>query len=470
MNAQPDEPLQDEPLPEKDPVEPVFGLSDEQIGDITETLHSRYEDAVVEKIAALSPADAAELISKIGEEDRTLLMSRHSAAFDPRAFAELSPELRKDVLSGMPPIQVASLISELDSDDALNLIVNLEPLFQKEVIRKLSLKTRITLREGLNFPEDSAGRLMQREFVAIPQFWTVGKTIDYLRAAATELPEDFFDLFVITPAYKVAGQIPLSRIVRAQRTEKLENLTIDDTHPITATMDQEEVAQIFQRENLTSAPVTDESERLIGVITVDDIVDVIKEEAGEDLLKISGVGPDDLYSAALSTTGMRFRWLFLNLLTALLASGVISLFGATLEQSVALAILMPIVASMGGNAGTQTLAVAVRALATRELSYANVYRIVWKETLVGLMNGAGFAVITGATTSLWFHDTVLGAVIGLAMAINLICAGFAGVTIPAILHRLGSDPAVSSAVFLTTVTDIVGFFTFLGLATIFLVH
>jgi magnesium transporter len=455
--------------PESPESEAPFGLSDSDIAYIREALHSDYEEALVEHLHSLSAADAAELISKLNDEDRDKLLKGHAAALDPYTFVELPPDLRKNALESMPPAQVAVLLSELDSDDALDLIINLDPEFQRDVIRKLSSRTRITLEEGLSFPEKSAGRLMQREFVAIPQYWTVGKTIDYLRAAAAELPEEFFDLFVITPSYRVAGQIPLNRLVRAMRSEKLENLTMDETHPILASADQEEVAQIFRRENLTSAPVIDDAERLIGVITIDDIVDVIDEEAQEDVLKLAGVGRDDLYAPLLDTTRSRFWWLFINLFTALLASAVISLFDASIEKVVALAVLMPIVASMGGNAGTQSQTITVRALATRELSRANAMRVLFKETMVGMLNGIGFAVITGLIASLWFHDVTLGVIIGAAMIINLIAAGFAGVAIPLVLDKMGADPAVSSTVFLTTVTDVVGFFTFLGLATLFLV-
>ena len=281
-------------------------------------------------------------------------------------------------------------------------------------------------------------------------------------------PTDFYDIFVISPTYHVEGEIPLSRILRSPRSEKLSNIKLEDVHHIPATLDQEKVAQIFRRENLTSAPVVDDEDRLIGVITIDDVVDVIDEEAHEDFMKLAGLEHGDLYRAVLSTSGSRFRWLFVNLLTAILASAVISLFDATIAQLVALAVLMPIVASMGGNAGTQALTVAVRALATRELSNANAMRIIWKETIVGVLNGAAFAVITGLITYLWFGSAMLGIVIAAAMVLNLVVAGLCGAGIPVLLNKMGSDPAVSSTVFLTTITDVVGFFAFLGLAAMFL--
>lgn len=447
------------------------GLSDEIIREITESLRDDTTDDHVALIDDLSNADTADLLQKISDEDRKVLLEDEKTAIDPLIFSHMDPDLRKATLSEMPASEVAQMISELESDDALDLIENLDEDFQKDVIRQLSAKTRIAIEEGLNFPEESAGRLMQREYVAIPQFWTVGKTIDYLRTAADELPQDFYDLIIIDPLYHVVGEVPLNRIVSSRRTKKIDELTYDELHIIPADMDQEEAANLFRREDLNSAPVVDSENRLIGVITVDDIIDVIDEEAEEDILKLAGVegGDLDIYRAVLSTTSSRFRWLFLNLITAIVASIVISLFDATIEQVVALAILMPIVASMGGNAGTQALTVAVRALATKELSRTNMFRIISKETIVGALNGVGFAIIMGAVTALWFHSPILGGVIAAAMVINLIFAGLFGVAIPIFLNKIGSDPALSSTVILTTITDIVGFFAFLGLASLFLV-
>jgi magnesium transporter len=305
------------------------GLSDESISEIQDALESGHHEAVIEAVTDLGAADAAELLSKVNDETRDLIVSEHIAAFDAYTFVEIDPDLRRTILSQLSADQVASIIAELDSDDALELVETLDHDFQQAIIRKLSARMRLTLEEGLAFPEKSAGRLMQREFVAIPEFWTVGKTIDYLRAAAQELPEEFFDIFVITPTYNVVGEIPLNRILRSARSEKLENLTLDEIHPIRATMHQEQAAEIFRREDLSSAPVVDEHNRLIGVITIDDILDVIDEEAQDDILKLGGVGRGDLYRAILSTTGSRFRWLLVNLMTAILASIVISLFDGT---------------------------------------------------------------------------------------------------------------------------------------------
>lgn len=446
----------------------AFRLSDDKIREVVAAVRAQDADTVHALLDDLNIPDTADLIAMVGEDERKELLSMYSHAFNPLVFTEMDYELRRISLSAMPAANVAGIISALESDDALDLLINLDPAFQQEVIHKLSAKMRMALEEGLSFPEESAGRLMQREVVAVPQFWTVGKTIDYLRAAAMDLPEDFFDIFVIDPGYHILGQIPLGRLVRSNRSVKIETLMQREFHAVPAEMDQEEVSYLFKRGNITSAPVTDSENRLIGVITIDDIVDVIDEEAQEDFLKMAGVENDDLYRATLSTTGTRFRWLFVNLLTAILASVVISWFGATMEQIIALAILMPIVASMGGNAGTQTLTIAVRALATRQLSGANIGRIIWKETLVGALNGMAFAVIAGVITAIWFASPMLGVVIAGAMVINLFAAGVFGACIPILLHRMGSDPAISSTVFLTTITDVVGFFAFLGLGALLL--
>jgi len=443
-------------------------LSDDDIKDISNALEEQDVDTVNANLEDLSQAETADLIAKLGEEDREELLGMCGETIDPHVFNELDDELQRQTLSGMSVTDIAAIISALESDDALELIENLDEDIQQAVIKKLSAKTRLTLEEGLTFPEDSAGRLMQRETVAIPHFWTAGKTVDYLREAANELPEDFFDVFVIDPAYHILGQIPLNKLVRAPRPEKIENICRTDVQTIPADMDQEEVADIFRRDNMTSAPVTDENNRLLGVITIDDVVDVIDEEAAEDILKLAGVEQGDMYRAVLSTTGTRFRWLFLNLLTAIIASVVISFFDATIQQIVALAVLMPIVASMGGNAGTQALTVAVRALATKEISSTNTWRMIGKETAVGSLNGILFAIIAGGIAALWFNDIPLGTVIALAMTITLFVAGLFGAAIPILLDRTGHDPAVSSTVLLTTVTDVVGFLTFLGLASVML--
>jgi len=449
--------------------ESLFHLSDENIKNIVEAVESQDADTVTTALEDLSPADTAELISKVDSDNRDELLNMYAETLSPECFLEMDTELQRTTLSTMPAHQVASIITELESDDALELIMSLDEDFQKKIIHKLNAKLRVVMEEGLSFPEDSAGRLMQREVVSVPELWTAGKTIDYLRAASEDLPEEFFDIFVINPTYHVIGQISLGKLVRAKRTVKINELLHDEITQVPATMDQEDVAHLFRREDIISAPVVDDEGRLIGAITIDDIVDVIDTEAQEDILKMAGVDQGDFYRATWATTGTRFRWLFVNLLTAILASVVISFFDVAIEKIVALAILMPIVASMGGNAGTQALTVAVRALATRELSDTNTWRMIWKETLVGSLNGLAFAAITGTITALWFSDIMLGGVIAAAMIINLFAAGFFGAMIPIALEKAGKDPAVASTVFLTTITDVVGFFAFLGLAALFLI-
>ncbi len=445
-----------------------FSLNDVDIATILKALNDDNVDWLKLLLDNLSEADVADFFQKIDREDRLYFLEKYSDLIDPDFYAHLDYQLREEILSDMPAAAVAKIVSELDSDDALDLIEDLDPLFQKEILKKLSARDRIVIEEGLSYPEESAGRLMQREYVAIPQFWTVGKTIDYLRAAADELPEEFYDLIVVDPYYHVVGEIPLNKLVRAKRSEKINELILEDIHIIPATMDQEEVAHLFRREDLGSAPVVDEDGRLVGVITIDDVIDVIDEEAQDDILKLGGVAESDLYQAAISTSLSRSRWLAVNLITAFVAASVVASFGATIEKVVALAALMPIVAGMGGNAGTQALTVAVRALAMRELSSTNAGRAILKEGIVGLINGCVFAVLVGVIAALWFQNHVLGLVIAMAMTINLITAGIFGAGIPVLLNKMGQDPAISSSVFLTTITDVVGFFAFLGLATLFL--
>lgn len=448
----------------------LFTLSDSDIQSIEEGLESGDTEAVDNAIADLNTSDCAELLEKVSDDNRHKIIEEHSKAIDPEVFLELDPELSRDALGDMDAPEVAKIVSDLDSNDALDIIENLEPEFQQDVIDKLPDEIRETVEEGLSFPEDSAGRLMQKKFVAIPQHWTVGIAIDFLRdASEDDLPENFTDVFIVTRTSQVAGKIPLNRLIRANRDVALNTLVVETHQSIPTTMDQEDVARIFRREDVYSAAVVDDDKQLVGVITIDDVIDVIDEEAQEDILKLAGVDQGSIYNDVIATSNSRFRWLFVNLLTAILASIVISLFDATIQQIVALAILMPIVASMGGNAGTQALTIAVRALAMREVSSINSRRVIIKETWVGLINGLVFALIIGLFAFFWFGNPTLGIVIAAAMLLNLVVAGLCGAGIPILLNKMGSDPAISSTVLLTTVTDVVGFLVFLGLATIFLI-
>lgn len=440
-------------------------LSDEVIDDIMTALDDGREDDVRRFLEDLGSADCADLLAKVTAADRAFLIERFPGIFTAEVLSWLAPELARQTLEEMPPARIATLISTLESDDAIHLIEDLSPSLQKQILLKLSASDRAAVEEGLLYPDESAGRLMSRDFVAVPRFWTVGKTIDYMREAAEELPDSFTVLFVIDPLYHVVGEIPLDRVLRSRRVVRIEELALNEIHPIPAETDQEEVARLFRREALTSAPVVDADNRIIGVVTLDDVVEVVAEEADEDIMRLGGVGSDDLHRSIVPTAIARFGWLAINLGTAFIASGVVGLFENTLNQIVALAVLMPIVAGMGGNAGTQTLTVAVRALAMKELSKTNMMRTVAKETAVGFLNGFAFAVITGILAGLWFHSPVLGLVIGLAMVTNLVAAGLFGILIPLALEKMKIDPALASAVFLTTVTDVIGFFTFLGLAS-----
>jgi len=445
--------------------EQQVGLRDEFIREISELLDQNYIDRVQELCRDLPAADAGELIVKLDSEHRHKLVEMLEPDLHPETFSYLDREILNDLLEHMSSRHIASIVNELDSDDALHLIEHLDEDRRGDIMRHLNRNLRVVVEEGLTYPENSAGRMMQREFVAIPQFWTVGKTVDYLRAAASTLPERFYNIFIVDPMHRFVGAVTLSHVLCAQRSVKIDTLVGEEHVTVPVTMDREQVALLFSRKDLLSAPVVDENEQLIGVITVDDIVDVIHEEAEKDFLNISGVGGSDIHSPVLATASARFFWLAINLLTAIAASLVISIFQGTIAKIAVLAVLMPIVASMGGNAGTQTLAVAVRALATKDLSSANSMRVIRKEIIVGLINGTLFAVIMGAVVFLWFHNLRLGMIIGAAMIMNLIAAGFSGAIIPIIMGRMGHDPAQSAVVFLTTVTDIVGFFVFLGLAS-----
>ena len=458
--------------------------SEEQVHDLeagTEqvflnVLVSGDEAGVRTLMAELHPADAADLLERLGADERARVVEILRSDFDSEILSELDETVRDHVVECLGVENVAAVIVGMDSDDALEVVEELDEDEQQQVLDAIPVGDRTLIEEGLSYPEDSAGRLMQREVVTIPTFWNVGETIDFLRKSAdrddgegeNELPTQFYDLFVVDPSHKPVGTIPLSRILRTRRPVSVTDIMETEMKLLPVTTDQEDVAFVFRQRDLVSAPVVDDGGRLVGAVTIDDVVDVIDEEHEEDIMLLGGVKEDDLYDATLDTTRARFMWLLINLGTAILASIVIGLFDATLEQMVALAVLMPIVASMGGNAGTQSLTVAVRALAMKELTSTNAVRVIGKEALVGVFNGVLFAVLIVIVVWLWFGSVGLGVVIGLAMIVNMFVAGLAGTTIPLALDRMGIDPAVASSVFLTTLTDVVGFFVFLGLAALLL--
>jgi len=415
-------------------------------------------------VGALHQSEVGDLLEALMPEQRRALVELMGKDFDFTALTEVDEAIRLDIVDNLPNEQIAQAVQELDSDDAVYILEDLDQEDQDEILAQLPFTERIRLRRALDYPEETAGRRMQTEFVAVPPFWTVGQTIDYMREDRN-LPDSFSQIFVIDPTFRLLGAVDLDRILRTQRGVKIEEIMHETRHAIPATMDQEEASQVFQQYDLLSAAVVDENERLVGVLTIDDVVDVIQEEAEEDLMRLGGVGDEELSDTVLTTSRSRVPWLMVNLVTAFLAASVIGLFDATIEQIVALAVLMPIVAGMGGNAGSQTMTVTVRALATRDLDIYNSGRIIRREMGVGFLNGAIFAVLVGAVAGFWFGDWQIGGIIAAAMVINLFVAALAGILIPLLLDRLGADPAVSSAVFVTAVTDVVGFFAFLGLAT-----
>ncbi len=434
---------------------------------ITKYLDNYQNTKIINYLANMHNADIADLIQNLDPVLRLSLINIINNNFDPEILTYLNDSLRDEIVETLDIKQLANNAKKLDIDDAVDLVEDLEESDQNTFLENLEDEERSLIEEGLKYPEDSAGRLMQRKFVAIDNTWNVGQAIDFLRSNKNELPDDFYDIFLISNN-KVVGIVPLGRLMGSKRDIQLNSIVNKETRLIEVNTDQEEVAYLFKKYGLVSAPVVNENKKIIGSITVDDVVNVIEEEREEDILKLGGVGQTDIYNAVIDTTKSRFSWLLINLLTAVIASIVIGFFEASIEKVVALAILMPIVASMGGNAGTQTLTVAVRALAVKELTPSNALKIIIKETFIGGINGIIFAIIISLVSSYWFEDVQLGIIIGLAMVLNLILAGFAGTLIPLTLDRLKIDPALASGVILTTITDVFGFLSFLGLATLFL--
>ena len=416
----------------------------------------------------LHAADLADVMEVMHAEDRITLINLLGKNFDVEALAELDPSVRDSIVEELPPEVMVQAIKKLDTDDAVYLLEDLDRAQRSEILAKIPKEDRVALNRALEYPEDTAGRLMQTDYVAVPEFWNVEKVLDHTRATRG-LPDDFSEIYVTNESFHLIGWLPLSRLLRANRYKPVKELMDDDQVPLKVTDTKDEVAYQFEQYNLVSAPVIDANGRLVGILTVDDVVDIIQEQAEDDMLRLGGVAAsEELQDQVITITRSRFSWLFINLLTAILASWVISWFDATIQQMVQIAILMPIVASMGGNAGTQTMTVAVRALATRQLGPFNAIRVVFRECAVGLINGVLFAMIMGLFTWWWFGFEALGIIIGSAMIINLLAAALAGILLPLALDWLDQDPAVSAAVFLTTVTDVTGFFSFLGLATIWL--
>ena len=445
-------------------------------GDVNLTFVERVARAVAERDAStvmalgsdLHEADVGALLEHLNTEQRPRFIALMGREFDFTALTEVDDAVREEILDELPNEAIAEGVKDLDSDDQVYILEGLAEADQEEVLARLSALDRLSIEKSLDYPDDSAGRRMQTEFIALPQFWTIGQTIDFMRDS-TDLPERFYNLYVVDPAHKLVGMVALDKLLRSRRPAKIEEIMEEAEQVVQTTDDQEEPARLFRTYNLVSIPVVDEAERLVGVLTFDDIVDLLDEEADADIKQLGGVKADEEISDNVWTiTKSRFTWLFVNLLTAIFASGVIALFEESLKSMVALAVLMPIVASMGGNAGTQSMTVAVRALATREIDRGNAMRVVRRELIVGLLNGLAFALIMAAVAIAWYGPAQIGLVIGLAIVITLAAASLGGVLIPLMLDKFGVDPAVASGPLVTTITDVVGFFAFLGIATLWL--
>jgi magnesium transporter len=438
----------------------------EFVEEITRAIRASDAASLRAIVAELHEADLGDLIAALEPEDRVNLVELTGSDFDFSALNEVDETVREEILEELEPEEVAEGVRELESDDAVELLESLDEEDREEVLEKLPPSERNVIERSLEYPENSAGRRMQTEFIAVPPDWTVGHAIDYMRETS-ELPDRFYEIYAVDADKRWQGAVPLDVLLRSRRMVPLKELVDEDRRRVSVLDDQEEVARMFGKYNLVAAPVLDTENRLVGVITIDDVVDVIEEEAAEDLKALGGVTSDEELSDSVWTIARgRFNWLLVNLATAFLASSVLGLFEGQLEKMVALAVLAPIVASQGGNAATQTMTVAVRALATRELGASNAWRVVMREGMVGLVNGLAFAVITGVAAVAWFKIPGLGVVIGLAIICNLVAGALGGILIPILLERVKADPAVASGTFVTTVTDVVGFFSFLGIATL----
>ncbi len=443
----------------------AYELDRKAVAAILDAVERGDREALVALMEPLHAADIADLLEQIDADDRDALIRLYGPEFDGDILSELDEGIREDVIEVLHPTVLAEAVRDLESDDVVDLIEDLEEPQQEAILGALEDADRVAVEQALSFPEGSAGRLMQREVVMAPEHWTVGDTIDFLRSA-DELPEQFYHVFLVDPRLHPVGSVTLGRLMSSRREVPLKDITEEVFQVIPVDQDEEDVAYAFNHYHLISAPVVDGEGRLIGQITIDDAMTVLDEEHEEDILRMAGVAEDaSLSDTILEAVRGRATWLFVNLLTAILASVVINLFSGTIDRMVALAVLMPIVASMGGNAGTQTMTVTVRAIATRDLTAQNALRVLWREIAVGALNGLLFGLLMAAVAGYWFGQPMLGVVIGVAMTLTLTAAALGGFGVPALLERLGVDPALASGPLVTTVTDVVGFFTFLGLAS-----
>ena len=453
---------------EGDRLAALYGLTPKVESAVIAAIQSDADSRVQALVAPLHPADQADLIERLSGKHAARVVQIMGDGLDAEMLTYLHENTREDIVEVIGTAALARQLPDLSTDDAVNIIEELEQGDIDDVLAALPAEDRVLVEEGLSYPEDSAGRMMQRELVTVPSFWTVGQSIDYLRSSAFQDAE-FYLLFVVDPVRKPIGEVRLGKLLCNQRARRVSEIMDMDFRKIPAMMDQEEVAILFRRYGMVSAPVVDEHGRLIGMITIDDVIDVIDEEAEEDLMALAGVGEANVRSSLWETMQGRSWWLMVNLVTAIIASAVIGLFDATIERLVALAVLMPIVASMGGNAGTQTVTVAVRALALRQIDRDAASGFVQRELLVAVLNGCVFSFLAASMSYLWFKDADIATVMAVAMFANLVVAGLSGTIVPLGLVRAGVDPAVASSVLITTITDVVGFFVFLGLAALYLI-
>ena len=445
------------------PVPPKF------INALMDSINLNLVDKTQSLLSDLSSGEIANIIEQLDASDRKKLIFFLGSSIEPEIILELDKDIRKEIISVVGEHTFLNVVSKLDTDDLIVVLEELDEDKRGQYLKLLPKKSqRELVKKGLKFPEDTAGRIMSTNVVSVSASWTIGKTLKFLRQKKELLPDDIFEVYILDSKKKPVGTLNLNTLVRSSSNTTVRDIMNTQFKTIPIDTDQEEIALGFKQNNLISAPVVDKSGKIVGQINSDDIIDIIEEEAEEDLLRLSGVQSGHIYSAVLQTIKSRFTWLLINLFTAIAASFVIAIFESSLRQVVALAILMPIVASMGGNAGTQTLTVAVRALALREITRANALRVIGKEFVVGAINGLIFAAIIGTIASYWFEMPLLGFVIAAAMILNLVIACLSGILIPLILDKTGVDPAIASTVLLTTITDIFGFFTFLGLGSIYL--
>jgi magnesium transporter len=444
-----------------------FEFNKEYLKVVTSKIANNDAQFITNSFNEMHPADAADIIEHLSQSDRESLIKLNNFNIDPEVFIELNESVQSEIIAYLSPDSIVKLLKNLESDDAIAILENVEEKDKNDILSSLPPKDRFALLESLSYPEDTAARIMQREFTAIPSNWLVGQTIDYLRENK-DLPEEFLEIFIVDEDFKPIGTVPSSKVLTTSRDTKMLSIMSESQLLIPVEMDKEEVGNVFENYNLNSAAVVDKTNKLVGMIMYDDVLTVLKEEAEEDALRLAGVGDEEITDGVIKKTKRRFNWLLLNLFTAFLATWFISLFGATIEQMVVLAFLMPIVASMGGNAGMQTLAVTVRTLATNDLTKNNFSQNILKEFNIGILNGIIFAIISAFIVQIWFEDSLLSLIISLSMIVTMVVAGLFGILVPITLKKMDIDPAIASSVFVTTITDVIGFVSFLGVSAYFL--